>query len=73
MAGQAVRARPTSVTVTAIYEFEGPDTYGICFDPAGAAAPRAFAANRGAGHIRQTWKREKQWRRGDLGISAMIG
>lgn len=50
----------TGVTMTAIYEFEGPDTYRICFDPAGTAAPGAFATKKGSGHIWQTWKKAKQ-------------
>jgi uncharacterized protein (TIGR03067 family) len=47
-------------TMTGIYEFEGPDKYKICFDPAGSAAPGKFAADKGSGLVFQTWKREKK-------------
>ena len=30
-------------TMIAIYEFEGPDQYKICFDPAGVAVPKSSA------------------------------
>jgi uncharacterized protein (TIGR03067 family) len=46
-------------TMTAIYAFEGPDQYKICFDPAGAAAPEKFGTKAGSGHIWHTWKRAK--------------
>jgi uncharacterized protein (TIGR03067 family) len=48
------------ITMTAIYEFEGPDKVKFCFDPAGSAAPKTFATDKGSGHIFQTWKRVKQ-------------
>jgi uncharacterized protein (TIGR03067 family) len=47
-------------TMIAIYEFEGPDQYKICFDPAGLAAPKKFGTKAGSGHIWHTWKRVKQ-------------
>lgn len=47
-------------TMTAIYEFEGPDQYKICFDPAGLAVPKKFGTKAGSGHIWHTWKRVKQ-------------
>ena len=47
-------------TTTAIYAFEGPDTYRICFDPAGSAAPKQFGTKKGSGHIWHTWKRVTQ-------------
>jgi uncharacterized protein (TIGR03067 family) len=47
-------------TTIAIYEFEGPDQYKICFDPAGSATPKAFGTKEGSGHIWHTWKRVKQ-------------
>ena len=47
-------------TMLAIYEFEGPNQYQICFDPAGVAAPKKFGTKAGSGHIWQTWKRVKQ-------------
>jgi uncharacterized protein (TIGR03067 family) len=47
-------------TVIAIYEFEGPDKYKICFDPAGLAVPKKFGTRAGSGHIWHTWKRAKQ-------------
>jgi len=47
-------------TMIAIYAFEGPDQYKICFDPAGSAAPKGFGTKAGSGHIWQTWKRVKQ-------------
>ena len=46
-------------TVIAIYEFEGPDQYKICFDPAGLAVPKKFGTKTGSGHIWHTWKRVK--------------
>ena len=47
-------------TMIAIYEFEGPDQYQICFDPAGLAVPKKFGTKAGSGHIWHTWKRVKQ-------------
>jgi uncharacterized protein (TIGR03067 family) len=47
-------------TVIAIYEFEGPDQYKICFDPAGLIVPKKFGTKTGSGHIWHTWKRVKQ-------------
>jgi uncharacterized protein (TIGR03067 family) len=47
-------------TMTAIYEFEGPDQYRVCFDPAGLAVPKTFGTKAGSGHIWHTWKRVKQ-------------
>ena len=47
-------------TMIAIYEFEGPDQYKICFDPAGGAVPKEFGTKEGSGHIWHTWKRAKQ-------------
>jgi uncharacterized protein (TIGR03067 family) len=47
-------------SMSAIYEFEGPDQYRICFDPAGLAVPKEFGTKAGSGHIRHTWKRVKQ-------------
>ena len=38
-------------TMIAIYEFEGPDQYKICFDPAGLAVPKKFGTKVGSGHI----------------------
>ena len=48
------------VTVMAIYKFEGPDMYSICFHPAGASVPEAFCTTEQSGHIRHTWLRVKQ-------------
>jgi len=47
-------------TLKAIYEFEGPDQYKICFDPAGLTVPKKFATKAGTGYILHTWKRVKQ-------------
>lgn len=47
-------------TMIAIYEFEGPDQYKICFDPASLAVPKEFGTKAGSGHIWHTWKRAKQ-------------
>jgi uncharacterized protein (TIGR03067 family) len=47
-------------TMIAIYEFEGPDQYMICFDPAGLTVPKKFGTKAGSGHIWHTWKRVKQ-------------
>ena len=44
----------------AIYEFEGPDQYRICFDPAGLDMPKKFGTKEGSRHIWHTWKRVKQ-------------
>ncbi|MBI5583094.1 MAG: TIGR03067 domain-containing protein [Deltaproteobacteria bacterium] len=54
-------AGPNAGTTTiAIYEFEGPDQYKICFDPAGSTVPKKFGTKAGSGHIWHTWKRVKQ-------------
>ncbi len=47
-------------TTIAIYEFEGPDQYKICFDPAGKEALKKFGTKEGSGHIWHTWKRAKK-------------
>ncbi len=44
-------------TRIAIYEFEGPDQYKICFDPEGRAEPKEFGTKEGSGHIWHTWRR----------------
>lgn len=46
-------------TMTAIYEFEGPDRYKICFDPSSVDIPKEFGTKAGSGHIWHTWKRAK--------------
>lgn len=46
-------------TVNAIYEFDGPDQYKFCFDPAGLKVPKKFSTKAKSGHIWQTWKRVK--------------
>ncbi len=46
-------------TLKAIFEFEGPDRFQICFDPAGVAAPKKFETSPGSGHICHTWGRLK--------------
>lgn len=52
---------PNAGTATiAIYEFDGPDQYKICFDPAGLDTPKGFGTKEGSGHIWHTWKRAKQ-------------
>jgi uncharacterized protein (TIGR03067 family) len=48
------------ITMTGIYEFEGPDMYRVCFDPAASTVPNAFNTNERSGHIWQTWKRVKE-------------
>lgn len=50
----------SGITVTAIYKFDSPDKYRICFDPAGSTVPTGFTTNKRSGHIRQIWKRVKQ-------------
>jgi len=50
----------TGKTMIAIYEFEGPDQYKICFDPAGLAVPKEFGTKEGSTHIWHTWKRANQ-------------
>lgn len=46
-------------TMTAIYEFEGPDQYKISFDPTLKETPKKFGTKAGSGHIWHTWKRVK--------------
>lgn len=47
-------------TRIAIYEFDGPDQYKICFDPADGTVLKEFGTKEGSGHIWHTWKRAKQ-------------
>jgi uncharacterized protein (TIGR03067 family) len=47
-------------TMIGIYEFEGPDQFRFCFDPAGPDVPEKFGTKEGSGHIWHTWKRVKQ-------------
>ncbi len=47
-------------TVIAIYEFDGPDQYKICFDPANIDAPKKFGTKTESGHFWHTWKRAKK-------------
>ncbi|MFH0995678.1 MAG: TIGR03067 domain-containing protein [Pseudomonadota bacterium] len=49
----------SGANVIAIYEFDGPDQYKICFDPAGLKVPKKFSTKAKTGHICQTWKRVK--------------
>jgi len=44
----------------AIYEFESPEQYKICFDPASSDAPKKFGTKEGSGLIWHTWKRVKR-------------
>ena len=44
-------------TLTAIYEFEGPDRFKICFDPSGLIIPKEFGTKAGSGHILHIWRR----------------
>ena len=46
-------------TMQAIYEFDGMDTYKICFDPAGKGRPKEFATTSGGCKILHVWKRAK--------------
>lgn len=46
--------------MTAIYEFEGPDQYKVCFDPVSLSVPKGFGTKAGSGHIWHTWKRAKK-------------
>ena len=48
------------ITMTGIYEFQGPDMYRVCFDRAGLTVPKTFATDEKSGHILQTWKRVKR-------------
>jgi len=43
-------------TMIAIYEFESPDQYKICFDPAAQSTPEKFGTEAGSGHIWHIWK-----------------
>lgn len=43
----------------AIYEWDGPDRYKVCFDPSGKERPKDFSAKAGSGHILHVWKRVK--------------
>ncbi len=47
-------------TMTAIYEFEGPDQYKISFDSKVKETPKNFGTKAGSGHIWHTWKRVKK-------------
>jgi uncharacterized protein (TIGR03067 family) len=47
------------IIMKAIYEFEGPDKYKVCFDPAGKSVPKAFSTKKGSGHYWHVWKRSK--------------
>jgi len=42
-----------------IYELE-PDSYKVCFAPAGKPRPTEFASTPGSGQILQLWKRQKK-------------
>lgn len=46
-------------TMTAIYEFEGPDQYKVSFDPTMKETPKKFGTKAGSGHLWHTWKRVK--------------
>ena len=46
-------------TMQAIYEFDGMDTYKICFDPAGKGRPKEFATTSGGCKILHVWRRAK--------------
>ena len=46
-------------TMQAIYEFDGMDTYKICFDPVGKGRPKEFATASGGCKILHVWKRAK--------------
>ena len=46
-------------TMQAIYEFDGMDTYKVCFDPAGKGRPKEFATTSGGCKILHVWKRAK--------------
>jgi hypothetical protein len=43
----------------AIYEFDGMDTYKVCFDPAGKGRPKEFSTTSGGCKILHVWKRAK--------------
>ena len=47
-------------TMTAIYEFEGPDQYKVSFDSSMKETPKQFGTKAGSGHIWHTWKRVKK-------------
>jgi len=44
-------------TMNAIYEFEGPNKYKVCFDPEGKEAPKKFGTTEGSKHFWHIWKR----------------
>lgn len=46
-------------TMVSIYEFEGPDQYKVCFDPASLSVPKKFGTETGSGHIWHVWRRVK--------------
>lgn len=50
----------TGKTMTAIYEFEGPDQYKVSFDQTMKETPQKFGTKAGSGHIWHTWKRVKK-------------
>ncbi len=50
----------SGITMTAKFEFQGPDSYIIIFNPKGDALPAAFTTTPGSGHIKHSWKRDKK-------------
>lgn len=50
----------TGRTMQAIYEFEGKNTYRVCFDPGGKGRPKEFATTTGGCRILHVWKRAKK-------------
>jgi uncharacterized protein (TIGR03067 family) len=47
-------------TMQAIYEFQGEDTYKVCFHPTGNGRPKEFATTTGGCRILHVWKRAKK-------------
>jgi len=43
----------------AIYKFDGPDDFNVCFDPTMTSIPDKFDTDAGSGQIWHTWKRVK--------------
>lgn len=47
-------------TMQAVYEFDGKNSYRVCFDPSGERRPTGFTVGSGDCHILHVWKRAKK-------------
>jgi hypothetical protein len=46
-------------TIQAVYEFQGPDTHKVCFDPASTGRPTAFTSGAGGCRFLHVWPKVK--------------